>query len=68
MTIDQIYHFLFETFEGIACLLGIAILISILICIICERRTKKILKAREDARKEREQLRRQLEKDEGLEV
>lgn len=68
MNAEEIYHFLFETFEGIACLLGIAILISILACVLWERKTKKILKAREDARKEREELRRQKEKEEGLET
>lgn len=68
MNVEEIYHFLFETFEGIACLLGIAILISILACAIWERKTKKILKVREDARKEREELRRQKEKEEGLET
>lgn len=68
MNVDEIYHFLFETFEGIACLLGIAILISIVACALWERKTKKILKAREDARREREELRRQKEKEEGLET
>ena len=68
MNVDEIYHFLFETFEGIACLLGIAILISIFACALWERKTKRILKAREEARPEREELRRQKEREEGLET
>lgn len=66
MDLEQIYHFLFETFEGIACLIGLCILVSIIACIIWERKTKKVLKAREDARKERERLRELAEQEDGV--
>ena len=41
------YHFLFETFAGIGCLVGIGLVISIIACIIMERRTRKRFANRE---------------------
>ena len=41
MDFGQLYHFLFETFEGIGCLIAIGLVISIIACIIMERRTRK---------------------------
>ena len=40
MDFGQLYHFLFETFEGIGCLIAIGLVISIIACIIMERRTR----------------------------
>lgn len=51
-TFDGLYHFLFETFGGIAILLGAALLISILACAIMEKRAKKALKERQEALKD----------------
>lgn len=39
---DQLYAFLFQSFEGIGCLVGVGIVLSILACIIMERRTRKV--------------------------
>ena len=46
MDFDQLYHFVFETYEGI----GISILVCVVICtllaFIMERRTRKIYRDR----------------------
>ncbi len=46
MDFDQLYHFIFETYEGI----GISILVCVVICtllaFIMERRTRKIYRDR----------------------
>lgn len=42
MDFGAIYHFLFETFEGIGCLVIAGIILSIVACLIMERRTRKI--------------------------
>lgn len=42
MDFGEIYHFLFETYAGIGCLVGIGIVASILVSIILERRTRKV--------------------------
>lgn len=42
MDFGAIYHFLFETFEGIGCLVVIGIVLSVLACVIMERRTRKL--------------------------
>lgn len=36
-----VYHFLFETYEGIGCLIGGGLVISIIASVIMERRTRK---------------------------
>ena len=41
MDFGAIYHFLFETYEGIGCLIGIGLVLSILVSLILERRTRK---------------------------
>ncbi len=45
----EVYHFLFETFQGIGVLLGAALIISIVACVIMERRAKKALDERHAA-------------------
>ena len=50
MDFGQLYHFLFETFEGIGCLIAIGLVISIIACIIMERRTRKRFVSREPTR------------------
>lgn len=49
MDFGQLYHFLFETFAGIGCLIGIGLVLSIIACIIMERRTRKKFANREKA-------------------
>lgn len=41
MDIVEIYHFLFETIPGIGVLVGAGIVISIILCVIFEARTRK---------------------------
>jgi Na+-translocating ferredoxin:NAD+ oxidoreductase RnfD subunit len=53
-TFFDIYHFVFETFEGVAILIGAAILVSIIACAIMERKAKKALKAKQAALAEKE--------------
>ena len=42
MDIEQIYHFLFETYAGIGCLVGAFLLITLLLAFLLERRTRRI--------------------------
>jgi len=42
MDFISVYHFLFETYAGIACLVGTAFVIGLIACIIMERRTRKL--------------------------
>jgi flagellar biosynthesis/type III secretory pathway M-ring protein FliF/YscJ len=66
---DEIYHFMFETFEGVIILICSSLVICIIACIIMEFRTKKFLKARQEARakaqKEKEEA--EAEEDEAEE-
>ena len=41
MDITELYHFLFETPEGVGCLVGICLVLSLIVCVIMERRTRK---------------------------
>lgn len=41
MDINQVYHFLFETMPGIGVLVGAGIIISVIVCLILERKTRK---------------------------
>ena len=42
MDFEQIYHFLFQTYGGIGCVVGAGIVICLIACIIMERRTRKL--------------------------
>lgn len=42
MDFGEIYHFLFETFEGIGVLVAIGLVLSLIACVIMERRTRKV--------------------------
>ena len=42
MDIGQIYHFLFETYTGIGCLVGAFLVITLLLAFLLERRTRRI--------------------------
>ena len=46
MDIGQIYHFLFETYAGIGCLVGIFLLVTLLLAFLLERRPRRIYKDR----------------------
>lgn len=47
MDIGALYHFLFESYAGIGCLIGAGLLISLIACVIMERRTRKVFVDRE---------------------
>ena len=47
MDMGEIYHFLFETMPGIGCLVGAGLVLSIIACVIMERRTRKQFKNHE---------------------
>ncbi len=38
---EALYHFLFESFAGIGILIGAGIVLSLIACVIMERRTRK---------------------------
>jgi hypothetical protein len=42
MDFNEIYHLLFETYTGIGILVGAGLVISIIVCIIWEIRTRKL--------------------------
>ena len=41
MDVMSVYHFLFETYGGIGCLVAIGLVVSLIACVIMERRTRK---------------------------
>lgn len=47
MNIEELYHFLFETMTGIGILVGGGLVISIIVCFILERKTRKQFKNHE---------------------
>lgn len=47
MDITELYHFLFETYAGIGVLVGAGIVLSIVVSIIFEIRTRKLYKNHE---------------------
>lgn len=42
MDFEQIYHFLFQTYAGIGCMVGAGIVICLIISFIMEKRTRKL--------------------------
>lgn len=46
MDFGSIYHFLFETYAGIGCLVGAGLVVSVILCVILENRTRKTYKDR----------------------
>lgn len=46
MDLAELYHFLFETYAGIGCLVGAGIVISIIAAVIGERKTRKVYRDR----------------------
>lgn len=47
MNINELYHLLFETYAGIGIMVGGGILISIIVCVIFEIRTRKLYRNHE---------------------
>lgn len=47
MDFEALYHFLFESFAGIGVLIGCGLVISIIACVIMEKRTRKVYKNHE---------------------
>ena len=41
MDFDQIYHFIFETYEGIGISVLVCLVVCVLLAVILERRTRK---------------------------
>ena len=52
---DEIYHFLFETVNGVIILMCLSLVICIIACVIMEFRTKRFLKARREMRESSEE-------------
>lgn len=46
MDLAALYHFIFETYAGIGCLVGAGIIISIIGAFISERKTRKVYRDR----------------------
>ncbi|MDR0515148.1 MAG: hypothetical protein LBG81_08340 [Coriobacteriaceae bacterium] len=42
MDIAELYHFVFETYAGIGCLVAFGLVASLIACVIMERRTRKV--------------------------
>ena len=42
MNIGEIYHFLFQTIPGVGVLVAICLVLSLIVSVIMERRTRKI--------------------------
>lgn len=49
MDFNEIYHFLFETFPGMGVLIGSGLVISVIVCVVLERRTRKMFRDRGSA-------------------
>ena len=47
MDFGAIYHFLFETFYGIGCLVGLGLVVSFIVCVVLEKKTRSIYKNHE---------------------
>lgn len=47
MDFGAVYHFIFETYAGLGCLVGIGIVVSLIACVIMEHRTRKTFVDRE---------------------
>ncbi len=47
MDFYEMYHFLFETYAGIGVMVGAGILLSLIVCVIFEFRTRKLYRNHE---------------------
>lgn len=48
MDFSEIYHFLFETVPGIAVLVGVGLVVSILVCAVLELKTRRRFRHRDE--------------------
>lgn len=55
MDLAEIYHFIFETYAGIGCLVGAGIVISIIAAVISERKTRRVFRDRGERPKDRDE-------------
>ncbi len=67
MDFAEIYHFLFESYMGIGILVGAGLIISILLCVIFEFRTRKLYRNHEPAEDEWSLFYDEMEEGEGEE-
>lgn len=65
MDFNEIYHFLFETFPGIGVLIGAGLVISVIVCVVLERRTRRIFRDRGPAEHDEWSLFEDAEEDES---
>lgn len=63
MDIGQIYTFLFETYEGVACLVGACLVVTLLLAFLLERRTRRIYKDRPAPENDFDELEAEEERD-----
>lgn len=55
MDLAEIYHFIFETYAGIGCLVGAGIVISIVAAVISERKTRRVFRDRGERSEDRDE-------------
>ena len=55
MDLAEIYHFIFETYAGIGCLVGAGIVISIIAAVISERKTRRVFRDRGERQEDRDE-------------
>ena len=55
MDLAEIYHFIFETYAGIGCLVGAGIVISIVAAVISERKTRRVFRDRGERAEDRDE-------------
>ena len=55
MDLAEIYHFIFETYAGIGCLVGAGIVISIVAAVISERKMRRVFRDRGERPEDRDE-------------
>lgn len=55
MDLAEIYHFIFETYAGIGCLVGAGLVISIIAAVISERKTRREFRDRGERPEDRDE-------------
>ena len=55
MDLAEIYHFIFDTYAGIGCLVGAGIVISIVAAVISERKTRRVFRDRGERPEDRDE-------------
>ena len=52
MDFSEIYHFLFETVPGIAVLIGVGLVVSVVVCAVLEVKTRRRFRHRDAAERD----------------